>query len=47
MDLITALKSEAKYEGDLDVRVDTWKDDKGNVKSALKYVVYSKKREIK
>ncbi|MEY4457310.1 MAG: hypothetical protein RLY15_1574 [Bacteroidota bacterium] len=47
MDLITALKSEAKYEGDLDVRVDTWKDDKGNVKSALKYVVYSKKRELK
>ncbi len=48
MDLITAVKNEAKFEGDLDVRVDTWEDKEDKtIKSALKYVVYSKKRELK
>jgi hypothetical protein len=45
MDLIIAVKNEAKYEGDLDVRVDTWidKEDK-SIKNALKYVIYNKKK---
>jgi hypothetical protein len=45
MDLITAVKNEVKYEGDLDVRVDTWEDanDK-SIKNALKYVIYNKKK---
>jgi hypothetical protein len=45
MDLITAVKNEAKYEGDLDVRVDTWIDEKDkSIKNALKYVIYNKKK---
>jgi hypothetical protein len=45
MDLITAVKNEVKFEGDLDVRVDTWIDEKDkSIKNALKYVIYNKKK---
>jgi len=45
MDLITAVKNEVKFEGDLDVRVDTWEDrEDKSIKNALKYVIYNKKK---
>ena len=44
MDIITAVKEKVKFEGDLDIRVDTWEDKDGSIKNALKYVIYNKKK---
>jgi hypothetical protein len=41
--LISQIKKTAKLEGDVDIKVDSWNSN-GEVKSALKYVAYAKKK---
>jgi len=46
MSLIAQIKKHAKLEGDVDIKVDTWKDKQTGIeKSALKYVAYATKKE--
>lgn len=44
LELISQVKKTAKLEGDVDIKVDSWTDKNGVVKSALKYVAYAKKK---
>jgi hypothetical protein len=45
MSLIGQIKKQLKFEGDVDIRVDSWVDKPtGQVRSALKYVAYAKKK---
>ena len=45
LELISQIKKHAKLEGDVDIKVDSWKDGKTGIeKSALKYVAYAKKK---
>ncbi len=47
MNLITQVKQKAKFQGDVDVKVESWVDkETKEVRSALKYTAYAKKREI-
>ena len=43
LELISQIKKTAKLEGDVDIKVDSWNSN-GEVKSALKYVAYAKKK---
>ena len=47
MNLITQVKQKAKFQGDVDVKVESWVDkETKEVRSALKYTAYAKKRDI-
>lgn len=46
LSLINQIKEKAKLQGDVDIKLDEWVDkETGDTKTALKYVVYSKKKE--
>lgn len=46
LELIAQIKKHAKFEGDVDIKVDSWREKgTGIERSALKYVAYAKKKE--